>query len=525
MKTLFLNPSFERKGKLLNLYSRQSRSPCVTNGGTFYHPYYLAYGAGWTEHNGFKTWLVDAVASEWTHEFTVEQSKKYFTDGKGLIVMDTSTPSILNDIRQATKIKKVLPGVHIALMGIHPSNVPEETLIQGKGAIDSVIRWEVDETALELARTLESGKPLTGVQGLVFMEGQRGETGLQSSFQPRFVHNAPRPLIQDLDKLPFVSETYFKHLGEEGMKKYFYASLTWPEVTILTGRGCSYACSFCHIPFKASYRFRSPKNVADEFEYIKNELPFISEIQLEDDTFPLNKQRTVELCSEIVKRGIKIKWSCNARVNTDHETLKSMKDAGCRLLCVGFESPEQEELNSVKKGTTAKMQETFMEDVKKIGLITNGCFILGLPEDNEKSMQHTIDFAKKLMPDTAQFFPLMAYPGTGTFKWATEKGFLTTTDYDQWLDDEGKHNTLVSRPDLSNKELVEWADIALKQYYSNPKYLAYKAFQSIKSPSEAVRTAKSAAIFFKRLAQIHGLKKEWQKQPEVQKKEAVEVSV
>ncbi len=505
MKTLFLNPSFERNGKLLNLYSRQSRSPCVTNGGTFYHPYYLAYGAGWVEHNGFKTWLVDAVASEWSHDFTVEQAKKYFTDRNGLILMDTSTPSILNDIRQAAKIKAAIPGIHISVMGIHPSNVPEETLVHGKGAIDSVIRWEVDETALELAQHIEAGKKLDDVKGLVFMQGGK------------FIHTPERPLIQDLDKLPFVSETYYKHLGEEGMKKYFYASLTWPEVTILTGRGCLYSCSFCHIPFKSSYRQRSVKNVADEFEYIKNELPFISEIQLEDDTFPLNKQRTIDLSKEIIQRGIKIKWSCNARVNTDYETLKAMRDAGCRLLCVGFESPEQDELNSVKKGTTAKMQEEFMESVRKAGLITNGCFILGLPKDNKKSMQATIDFAKKLMPDTAQFFPLMAYPGTGTFKWAEENGYLTTRDYDQWIDSEGKHNTLVSRPDLTNKELVEWADVALKQYYSNPKYLAYKTVQSLKSPSEAVRTAKSAAIFFKRLAQIHGLKKEWQKQPEVQK--------
>ncbi len=507
MKVLMLNPSFERNGKLLNLYSRQSRSPCVTNGGTFYHPYYLAYGAGWVEKNGFKTWLVDAVASEWTHDYTVEQCKQYFTDGTGLIVMDTSTPSILNDIRQAAKIKTALPGVHISLMGIHPSHVPDETLNHGKGVVDSVIMWEVDETALELAKTLEAGLPLHDVKGLVFWDNDK------------IVHTLPRPLIEDLDKLPFVSEVYYKQLGEKIMKKYFYASLTWPEVTILTGRGCSYRCSFCHIPFKSSYRFRSPKNVADEFEYIANELKFISEIQLEDDTYPLNRQRTIEMCQEIVNRGIKIKWSCNARVNTDYETLSWMKKAGCRLLCVGFESPEQDELNSVKKGTTAGMQEKFMEDVRKTGLIINGCFILGLPNDDEKRIQHTIDFAKKLLPDTAQFFPLMAYPGTSTFSWAKESGYLTTTDYDQWVDDEGKHNTLISRPGLTNQDLVKWADIALKQYYSNPKYILHKAVQSIKSPSEGIRTAKSAAIFFKRMAQIYGIKKQWQEQPEVEKQQ------
>ena len=106
-----------------------------------------------------------------------------------------------------------------------------------------------------------------------------------------------------------------------------------------------------------------------------------------------------------------------------------------------------------------------------------------------------------------------------TFEWAKQNGYLTTLDYDQWLDDEGKHNTLISRPDLSSKELVGWADLALKQFYSNPKYLAYKAVQSLKSPAEAVRTVKSAAIFFKRLAQIRGLKKQWQSQPEVENKQ------
>lgn len=475
MRVFLLNPPyFER-------YSRQSRSPCVTKGGTFYYPYFLAYATGALEKAGFKVKLLDAVARKLDRGEVIEEAEKFASE---LVVLDTSTPSIYNDVKVASLIKDALPGAHVTLVGTHPTALPGETLALSD-KIDSICLGEYDYTLVDLAGAVDEGASLAKVKGLCYRSNSR------------VYNNGPRGLIKDLDELPFVSEVYKKHLN---IKDYFYASLLYPQVTILTARGCPYNCSFCNAPFKNSYRARSVDNVLDEFEYIQGELPEVKEVMIEDETFPARKKRTLEFCSGLRERGIKLHWSCNARVNTDYETLRAMKLAGCRLLCVGFETPTQLALDSVRKGTTKELQLGFMEKARQLGLLVNGCFMLGLPGDSVESIRDTIEFAKKLNPDTAQFYPLMVYPGTEAYRWAKEKGYLTTDDYSKWIDQHGKHTTTISYPSLSNQELVKLCDSARKEFYLRREYIYYKIKQGIRSPSEALRTLKSAKTFFRYLA-------------------------
>ncbi len=474
MRILMLNPPFLPK------YSRESRSPCVTKGGTIYMPYFLAYMVGVLEKHNFDVKLVDAVVNEWSHEQTINFIKEFSPD---LVIIDTSTPSIYNDVEVGSKIKQALKDTHICLVGKHVTDLPEQTL-RLSNKIDSVCRGEYDYTVLDLARTLEQNKSLDSVDGLSFRKSRK------------IIHNKPRKPIENLDELPFVSEVYKKHLN---IKDYFYASLQHPQVTILTSRGCPYNCGFCNTFFKASYRTRSPENVADEFEYIQNELPEVKEVMIEDDTFPINKKRTIEICNLLIERGIKLKWSCNARVNTDLETLKKMKEAGCRLMCVGFETPEQNVLDIIHKKTTKQLQIDFMNDARKAGLLVHGCFILGLPNDTKETIQKTIEFAKELNPDTAQFYPIMVYPGTETYEWAKKNRYLITEDYSKWLTPEGLHNTVVSRRGLTNRELVELCDEARKEFYLRPSYMVSKLKQMITNPQEAKRIIKGCRIFYKYL--------------------------
>ena len=478
MKILLLNPPF------LPRYSRSSRSPFVSKGGTFYYPYFLAYACGALEKNGFEgdVKLVDAVANDWSHEETLNFIKKF---EPGLIVLDTSTPSIYNDVNFATKIKEVLPSAHITLVGTHPTRRTEETFSLSQ-AIDSICRGEYDLTLVELAKALESGKTLKGIRGLSFRK------------KNKIIHNKDRPFLtpKQLDELPFVSEIYKKHLD---IRKYFYASLLYPQVTILTARGCPFNCSFCPIPFKGSYRPRSPENVVEEFEYIQSELPEVKEVMIEDDTFPISKSRTLKICKLMKERGIKLPWSCNARVDTDFETLKAMKEANCRLLCVGFECYSQESLDKVHKRTTATMQLRFMRDCRKLGILVNGCFILGLPGENLETIRETVEFAKKLNPDTAQFYPLFAYPGTEAWDWAEENGYLVSKDYSALLTKDGKHLSNVDLPGLNHLMATYLCDKALREFYLRPKYILYKFFQIISNLKEAQRTYLSAKVFFKNL--------------------------
>lgn len=313
----------------------------------------------------------------------------------------------------------------------------------------------------------------------------------------RLVKTEPRPLIKNLDELPWVSMVYKKHFGKKGIMKYFYASLLWPQVTILTARGCPFNCAFCPIPFKHSYRARSVKDVVDEFEYIQNEMPYVREVMIEDDTFHVNKKRTIEFCKEMIRRGIKLRWSCNARVDADYETLKWMKKSGCRLLCVGFESPDQNSLDAIHKKTTKEMQERFMKYTKALGLLVNGCFILGLPGETKETIKKTIEFAKKLNCDTIQVYPLMVYPGTEAYEWAKKHGYLETEDFSKWLNPDGTLRTTVSRPELPSYILDEMCTLAKKSYYLRLSYLIPKLFQMLTNPAEALRTLKSFKVFWK----------------------------
>ncbi|MEE9323466.1 MAG: cobalamin-dependent protein, partial [Candidatus Aenigmarchaeota archaeon] len=170
MKVLMINPPF------LPMYSRQSRSPCVTKGGTFYYPYYLAYATGNLEKHGFQTKLVDAVASEWSREQTLDFIKKFKPD---IVFVDTSTPSIYNDIQIASKIKDL--GVrHVSLVGTHPTRLPNKTLNLSE-KIDSICSGEYDITVVELAEAIEKGKTLKGIKGLTY----RGKK--------KIIHNPDRP--------------------------------------------------------------------------------------------------------------------------------------------------------------------------------------------------------------------------------------------------------------------------------------------------------------------------------------------
>jgi len=466
-------------------FSRSSRSPAVTKGGTIYYPYFLAYATGALEKAGFDVKLVDTIANEWSPKETIKFVKEFSPD---LVVVDTSTPSIYNDVKVAAEIKKAVPNAHVSLVGTHPTRATNETFKLSKH-FDSICRGEYDYTVVDLARALEKSKSLKRVKGLSFREKRK------------IIHNKDRPLIKNLDELPFVSEVYKRHFGIEGIKKYFYASVKHPQVTILTTRGCPHNCSFCNIPFKGSYRTRSPKNVVKEFEFISSELPEVKEVMLEDDTFPIIKKRTLKICDMLIKRKMKLAWSCNVRVNTDFETLKKMKQAGCRLLCVGFESAAQKVLNNVHKGTTKDRQIQFMKDTKKIDLLVNGCVVLGLPGDTEETIRETVEFTKELNPDTMQFYPPFAYPGVELWNWAKKEGYLVSEDYSKLLTKSGLHMTNISMPGLSSKKLFTLCDQALQEYYLRPRYISMKLKQVVTNFDEAKRTFIAAVSkgFLKRL--------------------------
>ncbi len=476
MRIFALNPPFLKK------YSRASRSPAVTKSGTLYFPTWLAYATGALEQAGHEVRLIDASPRGLSLEQVLGEAKAF---EPLLVVMDATTASFHADLETAARLKEALPGAFIAMVGLHVSALPEAAF-ERPGGPDAVCRREYDETAVDLAAALGSGRDLSSVLGLTYRDG----TG-------RVVHNADRPLIADLDKLPFVTEVFKRHLRVED---YFYAHLRYPMVTLFTSRGCPAQCTWCMYPqvfYGHPFRHRSPENIVAEFEFIQRELPQVKEVLVDDDTFTIDVKHTRRTCELMVQRGIQLQWTCEVRTNLDYETMVAMKKAGCRLMVAGFESGVKEILKAMKKGLTPEQGVRFARDARKAGIMVHGCFVAGNPGETRETLEETLRYAKTLSLDTAQFFPMMLYPGTEAYDWARLNGYLRTEDYTQWVSAEGLHNTMIDRPGLSHQYLVEFCDRARREFYLRPGYIAGKLWQAATHPSEFQRTLISAKRFYR----------------------------
>ena len=484
MKIFLVNPPFKTEyGK----FSRDQRSPAITKSGTIYYPTWLASATGVLEEAGHTCKLLDCCARQWDDAKTLPIIQNFVPD---MVVINTSTPSIYSDCTFAEKVRELLPKTYLIAVGTHPSAVPEETLKTGK-ALNAVARREYEYTLRNLATMLDKGEEdLSQVLGLTYRKAN-GE----------IVSTPDRPFIQDLDKLPFVAKVYKEHGIDP--KDYFFAAAEYPMMMIFAGRGCPNNCFFCVYPQtfhgRHQYRLRSPENVVAEIEYILQNFPELKSLGFEDDTFTASLERTKKICQLMIDKGLnkKINWWVNARVTLDLATMQLMKKAGCRLLIAGFESGAQQVLNGMHKGIKVEWSKKYVENARKAGLLIHGCYMVGNPGETRETMEETFQLSLALNTDTAQYFPLMVYPGTEAYKWAETNGYLTTTDYSKWVTEDGLHNCVISLPGLSNKDLVAFCDQARKRYYVRPSYLAAKAKQFLLYPEERKRLLKAGKRFAK----------------------------
>ncbi len=485
MRVCFLNPPFHP------MFSRESRSPSVTKSSTLYWPMFLAYAAGYTEKDGNQISVIDSPAMELDLPSTLTKIEVFDPE---FIVVNVSTPSILNDLEVVRKLKKKLH-VPIAIMGTHATAEPEESL-EMEESLDYSIIGEADATVRNLVRYLRGD----GVDSLQKLNGIAWRENGQVKKNPE------GPKIENLDDIPWVSKIYHEHL-HSCYQKYFYGANINPLVVILTGRGCPHRCTYCVVPQTITghvYRKRSPKDVVDELEYIKEHFQPLGEVFFEDDTFTADPRHVKAICEEIIARKLKITFSANARADVPEDILLLMKQAGLRELCVGFESASPDVLKSVKKGLKEGKAEEFMLSARKVGVLIHGCFMVGNPMDTPTTLEKTLDFAKHLNPNTAQFYPIMAYPGTEAYNEALASGALSSKDYSQWLDKDGHHRTTIHRDGLSSQALVDFCDRARREFYLRPSYIFKQGLMALRDPHERYRVLRGFGTLVKHLFKQHG---------------------
>lgn len=451
MKILVLNPAYGEK------FCKSARWFAKSRGRVQRHPDFLCTAIAVLEEAGHHCFFVDGAARDVSLEATKEIVKDFKPE---MVVIQATTPSIYSDIEYARICKRVAgKGCITVMVGAHPSAEPDDTLAKAAGALDVVARGEYDYTLRDLA----AGMPLSEVAGISYAEGEK------------IVNNPNRPPIDDLDQLPFPA---WHHISPYD---YPDSGKLYPFITLLSGRGCEAACTFClftQVMYGRKYRFRSPERVVDEMEYDLKLFPFLREIMFEDDTFTLKKhrERLHEICQEILKRGLTVSWSANARADiTDLDTLKLMKRAGCRMLVVGFEFGNQTLLDSVRKGVSLDQMRLFARNCRKTGIRVHGCFMIGGPGETRQTALETIKLARGLMIDTAQFSGLCPYPGTEFYNWCRENKYIVPTDWPNWVDENMEQKAIISYPQLSVREINELVDEGLRSFYLHPKQIIMMA--------------------------------------------------
>ncbi|MDR2435296.1 MAG: B12-binding domain-containing radical SAM protein [Treponema sp.] len=477
MRIGFINPPFKAA---YGRFSRESRSPAIAKSGTLYYPLWLIYAAAYAGKHGHEVFFLDAPAEK----LDEAQSLKIIREqapGAALFVLDTSTPSIKSDARFGAELKKICPGSFVILVGTHPSACPEETLLLDRG-IDAVARGEYDLTITELAEALETGAGPGNARGITWRDAQTGE--IQT--------NQAMPYLEDLDQLPFAAEFIKTHLN---VKDYFFSAATYPAIQLFSGRGCPFRCDFCVYPQTMhghTYRPRSPENVADEMQYIAEHFPEVKEVVIEDDTFTTNKQRVLQICALLVEKGLhtRLKWLCNARVDLDLATMRAMKQAGCRLIIPGIESGSQMILDNIRKGTKTGQFVPFVRNARKAGLLVHACYMVGNRGETKETLAETLELALALNTDTAQFFPLIPYPGTEAYLWAKENGYIHA-DYERYCTVDGGHNAVLDIPGLPAFRLLDFCNTARRRYYLRPRYLLHRIRTGLANRDDFTRALKA----------------------------------
>ncbi|MCL2760224.1 MAG: hopanoid biosynthesis associated radical SAM protein HpnJ [Desulfuromonadales bacterium] len=456
MKPLFLNPpTFEDfDGGAGSRYqaAREVRS--------FWYPTWLCYPAGMIPGSR----VVDAPVQRFDINDCLNIAKDF-----DMVVMFTSTPTLALDTETARRIKDQKPSTVIVLTGPQVTILPEESLRQGVGIIDVVCRGEFDYAIKELCE----GRNWESIEGISFLKDNK------------YYATPDRPILTDLDSLPFVSQVYKRDLP---ISEYIIPHFKSPYISIYTSRGCPAKCTFCLWPQTYAgqkMRTRSPENVYEEVKWITENLPELRDLSFDDDTFSADT-RHARAVAELIK-PLGISWVINARANCDFETLKIMRDAGLHHVIVGYESGNEQILKNIKKGVTRERATQFTKDCRTLGLTIHGAFIMGLPGETKETIKDTIEYAKQLDLDSIQVSLASPYPGTEFWNECQKEGWLASENY---IDNTGHQMCVVNYPHLSNQEIFDSVERFYKKFYFRPKYIARSIGKMIVNSEERKKLIK-----------------------------------
>lgn len=405
----------------------------------------LAYLAAVLKEKGYKVDIIDCIAlnMDWT------DLKSIMENTPPRFVVTNAITSIINNDLYTTYLGKYV-GAYTIAVGPHITSLPKETLKRFP-SLDFGIIGEAEVTIKELVTAVDNGDSLQNVEGIVFRES---DGNLQLT--------AKRPFIDNLDELPIPLHELLP------IYKYRLPYIGSNYTFVLSSRGCPFECTFCRQPimWERKVRKRSAQSIFEELKYL-NKLG-INNIMFHSDTFTIDRQIVKELCDKIICQKLPIRWICNSRVDTvDYEMLSLMKKAGCWMIAYGIETGNDKILKNVKKGGNATVSQArkALMWTKKAGIKIWAYFIIGLPGENENTINETIKLAKSIPAEVVNFAVGAPYPGTELYTQGKNYGWLES---ESWEDFDQNYSAILSYPDFSSDDTIKSIRRAYMEWYLRP---------------------------------------------------------
>jgi len=329
--------------------------------------------------------------------------------------------------------------------GPHPTLAPDEVI--STPGIDIVCVGEGEGAILDVLCAVEKGASCADIPNLWVKE------------DGRIYGNPPRPLIDDVDSLPFV---------DREIVDYPYLLQRYPltATLLMSGRGCPYRCPYCinHAlarlyQGKGQYtRLRSPQRVCDEIEVLHRKYG-LDDVLIYDDTFTYNRDWTLEFARQYKSR-FDFPFAVNVRPETvDDELLKSLRDAGLRRIIVGVESGNERIRKEVlKRNISDDALQSLFRTVHQLGILTWANTMMGVPGETPENLRETIDFVRNLAPDQAQVMVFYPYPGTDLGDLCRREGYISKREVITTFAGESvlKLPTVSQRQIMQSAELFRW---------------------------------------------------------------------
>ncbi len=398
-------------------------------------------------------------------------------------ITQVTAPSLKNDMYGAFLAKSL--GAKTMAFGTHVTPMTIETM-RPFPALDFILRGEPEMTLRELVDKLE-GKTASnpGVAKMLRETSslQTRRVGAETSTDifpindgdnpyanilglawrngGEIIVNPDRPFIPDLNDMPLPRHEMLP------LDKQRMPMIKGPFTFIVTSRGCPAGCKYCikHVTYQNSLRVRSAEHILEELQYLAK--LGITNIHMYADLFTVNRQHVVDMCNAIIAAGLKIKWTCNSRVDyVDEELLRLMAKAGCWYISWGIESANEIVLKRARKGYKKEQAFRALKWSREAGIANWGYFIIGLPGETVESIKETIDYSKMLPLDIALFHVAAPYPGTPFFYEVVENNWFRAGT--KWEEVDMDQSTVLDYENLKAEDLEYWQKRATREWAFRP---------------------------------------------------------